>query len=100
MRSLENYVHSSSPCSIWRRHAPRRSTVALCLDMHTKDARAMGETEQRLYMLSAWREPTFYTPRKRAALTWAEVALIADEGVSDELYKEADDTFQRMILST
>jgi len=61
---------------------------------------AVEETEQRLYMLSAGGSP-FYTPRKRAALTWAEVvALIADEEVSDELYKEADDTFQRIILST
>ena len=46
---------------------------AYCLDMHSKDARAGGETEQRLYMLSAWREiPSLYTARERAALTWAE----------------------------
>src|SRR6195952_5519613 len=47
---------------------------AYCLDMHSKDLRAMGETEQRLYVLDAWREAPFYTDRERAALTWAEAA--------------------------
>jgi AhpD family alkylhydroperoxidase len=45
---------------------------AFCIDMHTKDARAAGETEQRLYALSAWRETPFFTPRERAALAWTE----------------------------
>ncbi len=63
---------------------------AYCLDMHSKDARAGGETEQRLYVLSAWREAPFYTPRERAALAWTEaVTLISHGGVSDEVYHEA-----------
>ncbi len=60
---------------------------AYCLDMHTKDARAHGETEQRLYALSAWRETPFFTDRERAALEWTEhLTLVASKGISDELY--------------
>jgi AhpD family alkylhydroperoxidase len=60
---------------------------AYCIDMHTKDARAEGETEQRLYGLSAWPEAPFYTPRERAALEWAEtLTLIASRHVTDEVY--------------
>ena len=60
---------------------------AYCIDMHSKDARAEGETEQRLYGLSAWQETPFYTPRERAALEWAEtLTQIASHHVSDELY--------------
>jgi len=59
---------------------------AYCIDMHTKHARAEGETEQRLYGLSAWQETPFYTPRERAALEWAEtLTLIASHHVPDEL---------------
>ncbi len=61
---------------------------AFCLDMHTKDARANGESEQRLYMLSAWRESPFYSDRERAALAWTEaVTLLAEDRISDELYE-------------
>jgi AhpD family alkylhydroperoxidase len=62
---------------------------AFCLDMHTKDARAMGETEQRLYLLPAWRETGLYTERERAALAWTEALTeIAEERVPDEVYAE------------
>src|ERR1700733_2438475 len=60
---------------------------AYCLDMHAKDLRAMGESEQRLYLLSAWREAPFYTERERAALAWAEAITKAD--VPDEIYSDA-----------
>ena len=61
---------------------------AYCLDMHTKDARAHGETEQRIYGLSAWRETPFYTGRERAALEWTEaVTRIADTHVPDDVYE-------------
>jgi AhpD family alkylhydroperoxidase len=61
---------------------------AFCIDMHTKDARAAGETEQRLYLLSAWREAPFYSERERAALEWAEsLTLIANNQVPDEIYE-------------
>jgi AhpD family alkylhydroperoxidase len=61
---------------------------AYCIDMHTKDARAGGETEQRLYALSAWRETPFFTDRERAALAWTEaVTRVADTHVPDEVFE-------------
>jgi AhpD family alkylhydroperoxidase len=67
---------------------------AYCIDMHTKDARAAGETEQRLYLLDAWREAPLYTERERAALAWTEaVTLVADGHVPDEAYDEASNHF-------
>ena len=63
---------------------------AFCIDMHTKDARAAGETEQRLYGLSAWREAPYYSERERAALAWAEaVTNISQTHASDEEYEAA-----------
>src|SRR6476620_9601603 len=63
---------------------------AFCLDMHSKDLRAMGETEQRLYVLDAWREAPFYTDRERAALAWAEaVTRLEKNNVPDDVYEEA-----------
>jgi AhpD family alkylhydroperoxidase len=67
---------------------------AYCIDMHTKDARAAGETEQRLYLLDAWREAPLYTERERAALAWTEaVTLVADGHVPDDAYEEASNNF-------
>jgi AhpD family alkylhydroperoxidase len=67
---------------------------AYCIDMHTKDARAHGETEQRLYALNAWRETPFYTDRERAALEWTEqLTLIADGGVPDDLFARMKEHF-------
>src|ERR1700722_20232027 len=61
---------------------------AYCIDMHTKDARAIGEAEQRLYALTAWRETPFFTPRERAALDFAEtVTMMADTHVPDAAYE-------------
>jgi AhpD family alkylhydroperoxidase len=61
---------------------------AFCIDMHTKVARHHGETEQRLYGVTAWRETPFYTDRERAALAWTEaVTLISENDVSDELFE-------------
>jgi len=68
---------------------------AYCLDMHTKDARAAGETEQRLYALSAWRETPFFTPRERAALALAEsITLVAETHVPDDVIEEAGEWFK------
>ncbi|MGI0078917.1 MAG: carboxymuconolactone decarboxylase family protein [Nitrososphaerales archaeon] len=62
---------------------------AYCLDMHSKDARAHGENEQRLYALDAWREAPFYTEREKAALAWTEaVTLVSQSHVPDEVYEE------------
>jgi len=67
---------------------------AYCLDMHSKDARKSGETEQRLYGLSAWREMPFYTDKERAALEWTEaLTQIAENQVSDELYNRVSEEF-------
>src|SRR5215470_194401 len=67
---------------------------AYCLDMHSKDARARGESEQRLYALSAWRETPFFTDRERAALEWTEaVTLIHDGHAPDAVYEEVRKRF-------
>jgi AhpD family alkylhydroperoxidase len=61
---------------------------AYCIDRHTKDARGAGESEQRIYLLSAWRDAPFYTERERAALEWTEaLTLIANDHVPDEIYQ-------------
>lgn len=64
--------------------ASQLNGCAYCLDMHTKDARAAGESEQRLYALSAWRETPFYTERERAALDWAEAVTAIGSGAADD----------------
>jgi AhpD family alkylhydroperoxidase len=73
---------------------------AFCLDMHTKDARAGGESEQRLYTLSAWRETSFFSERERAALALAEeVTRISDHGVSEQVWAEAEKQFDQEQLA-
>lgn len=72
---------------------------AYCLDMHSKDLRAEGETEQRIYCLAAWRETNFYTVRERAALAWAEaVTVLKENEVSDEVYAQAREQFSEEEL--
>jgi AhpD family alkylhydroperoxidase len=89
--ALEGYVRRSglekTLLELVKVRASQINGCAYCLDMHTKDARAAGETEQRLYCLSAWRECPFYTDRERAALEWTEaVTLISKGDVSDAVY--------------
>lgn len=70
-----------------------------CLDMHTKDARLEGETEQRLYLLSVWREAPFYSERERAALAWAEaVTRLENQHVPDQVYEQARAQFSEEEL--
>lgn len=72
---------------------------AYCLDMHSKDLRAAGETEQRIYLLNAWRETPLYTDRERAALAWAEaVTKLTDKQVSDDVYEQAKKQFSEKEL--
>ena len=72
-----------------RVRASQLNGCAYCIDMHTKDARAIGETEQRLYALPAWRETPFFTERERAALAFTEsVTLVAADHVPDEAYEQ------------
>ena len=72
---------------------------AFCLDMHTQDARAAGETEQRIYALSAWRETPFFTPRERAALAWTEAVTLVSGGVPDAVFEEARRHFTEQELA-
>ena len=69
--------------------ASQINACAYCIDMHTKDARAAGESEQRLYGLSAWRETPFYSARERAALAFTEAVTAIQNGVDDAVYEEA-----------
>ena len=74
---------------------------AYCLDMHYKDARAIGETEQRLYSLEAWRETPFYSDREQAALEWTEaVTLVATSHVPDEVYEAVRGQFSEEEIKT
>ncbi len=93
MIGLERYVRSSglehALLELVKTRASQINGCAYCVDMHTKDARAGGETEQRLYALSAWKETPFFTERERAALEWTEtLTLIAHEHPSDAAYEE------------
>jgi AhpD family alkylhydroperoxidase len=93
MFGLESYVRGSgleeSLLNLIRMRASQINGCAYCLDMHSKDARALGETEQRLYVLNAWREAPFYTDRERAALAWTEaLTLVAEDHVPDEVFNE------------
>jgi AhpD family alkylhydroperoxidase len=98
MRGLEEYVASSglekSLYELVKTRASQINGCAFCLDMHTKDARKAGETEQRLYALSAWHETPFYSERERAALEWTEaLSLISDTDVPDALYENVRKQF-------
>ncbi|MBU6410757.1 MAG: carboxymuconolactone decarboxylase family protein [Verrucomicrobia bacterium] len=92
MAGLEQYVRrsglESSLLELVKTRASQMNGCAFCLDMHTKDARAAGETEQRLYTLSAWHETPFFTDRERAALAWTEaLTKVADTHVPDDVYE-------------
>lgn len=98
MLAVEKYAANSglehSLYELVKTRASQINGCAYCLDMHTKDARKAGETEQRLYALSAWRETPFYTERERAALAWAEaVTLISENDVPDLLYEATSKYF-------
>jgi AhpD family alkylhydroperoxidase len=98
MLGLENFVRKSKLepqlIELIKMRASQINGCAFCLDMHSKDARAAGETEQRLYALSAWHEAPFFTDRERAALAWTEaLTLVAENHVPDEIYEEAKQYF-------
>ncbi len=103
MYGLEKYVRESglehSLLELIKLRASQLNGCAYCIDMHTKDARAQGETEQRLYLTSAWREAPFYTPRERAALEWTEaVTLVSRDQVPDEVYERVRKEFSEKEL--
>jgi len=98
MLELEKYVHGSglerTLYELVKTRASQINGCAYCIDMHTKDARKAGETEQRLYALNAWRETPFYTERERAALAWTEaLTLISENDVPESLYKATREYF-------
>ena len=83
-----------------RMRASQINRCAYCLDMHSKDARAAGETEQRLYGLEAWRETPYYSERERAALEWTEaLTLVAATGVPDDVYERVRGQFSENELA-
>lgn len=91
MLALQSYVNHSALeprlLELVKMRASQLNGCAYCLDMHSKDARAHGESEQRLYLLDAWREAPFYSERERAALEWTEaVTRIGDGHVPDAVY--------------
>jgi AhpD family alkylhydroperoxidase len=103
MAGLEKYARESgiekSLLELVKLRASQINGCAYCLDMHWKDARAKGESEQRLYSLAAWRETSFYTERERAALAWTEaVTLIANSHAPDEVYEQARQHFNEEEL--
>jgi AhpD family alkylhydroperoxidase len=95
MVSLELFIQTSSGLEpslieLVKMRASQINGCAFCIDMHSKDARVKGESEQRLYALAAWEEAPFFTDRERAALAWTEtITLIAQRHVSDEAYEAA-----------
>lgn len=98
MLGVEMFVRKSSLepslIELVKMRASQINGCAFCLDMHSKDARAQGESEQRLYALNAWRETPFYTDRERAALAWTEaITLIADGHVPDAVYDQSRKQF-------
>ena len=103
MYALEQHVRQSglekSLVELVKLRASYMNHCAYCVDMHTKDARAEGETEQRIFAVPVWRETPFYTPRERAALEWTEiVTAIGAHGVSDEAYASARKEFSEEEL--
>ncbi len=93
--ALSKQIHAGSLeptlCHLVLMRASQINGCAYCMDMHSKDARAAGESEQRLYVLPAWRETTFYSERERAALAWCEALTqlkARDQSAPDELYEQ------------
>ena len=98
MYALETYVRHSGLeqplLELIKMRASQINGCAYCLDMHSKDARAAGETEQRLYGLNAWEESPFYSERERAALAWTEAVTLVSQGhVPDEVYEKVKKQF-------
>jgi AhpD family alkylhydroperoxidase len=91
LRGVEAYLHhcglEKPLIELVKMRASQINGCAYCLDMHSKDARRAGETEQRLYLLNAWHEASIYTPRERAALAWTEALThVAETHAPDDVY--------------
>jgi len=104
LRNVEAYLHRSALgeglIELVKMRASQINGCAYCLDMHSKALRRMGETEQRIYLLNAWRESSLYTPRERAALAWTEaLTLIAETQAPDAVYDEVRRHFEGKTLA-
>jgi len=104
MLGLEHYLHEcgleDSLIHLIKLRTSQINGCAYCLDMHWKDLRAIGESEQRLYSLEAWSETPFYSERERAALAWTEaLTRVAETHVPDELYEQARKEFSEKELA-
>ncbi len=100
MLGLEDAVHESTLepelLELVKVRASQLNGCAYCLDMHSKDARARGESEQRLHVLAAWREAPFYSEREQAALAWCEaLTLLPQTGAPDEVYAQVGEQFEK-----
>lgn len=98
MANLNRYVEECGLepllLELVKMRASQINGCAYCIDMHSKDARALGESEQRLYALNAWREAPFYSERERAALLWTEeLTRLSETHVSDAVYEEVSHHF-------
>ncbi len=103
MHAVESYARRSGLdpmlLELVRLRASQINGCAYCVDMHTKDARAHGETEQRLYAVAVWREAPFFSERERASLAWTEaVTLISRDHVPDDVYAAARREFSEKEL--
>lgn len=103
MRQLQRYASGSGLdpelLELVKMRASQINGCAYCLDMHSKDARALGETEQRLYALNAWDETPFYTDKERAALAWTEaLTLLSETHAPDDVYEEVCKQFTEKEL--
>lgn len=107
MLNLEQYIGSCAErgslnntlITLIKLRVSQINGCAYCIDMHTKEAKAAGETEQRLHLLCAWRETSFYSEQERAALAWAEAnTLIAGNDIDDNLYQATQQQFSESQL--
>ena len=109
MMGLEGYLHKEATgddklpkrlLELVKIRASQLNQCAYCLDMHSKDARALGETEQRIYALSAWRETPFFDLRERAALSWTEaLTRLEPSAVTEALFEQVHAQFNDRELS-
>ena len=104
MGELHSFVHrcglEAGLLELVKLRASQSNGCAHCIDMHSKQLRAGGESEQRLYLLGAWRESPFYTERERAALGWTEALTLVTEGhVPDDVYEAARAQFDEQELA-
>ncbi len=103
MQALEAAVEASGLerglIDLVKLRASQINGCAYCINMHFQDAKKHGETDQRLYLLNAWRETPFYSDRERAVLAWTEAVTLIPKGLTDEIFAEARKFFSETELA-